>query len=111
MPAITSVLFIRAFMSGLSLEYSWTLILRLLPILFEMFLPVHGPGSAEVIDEPGVPEDQLGWPAIRTIDDRALDAAFHKRVPCIRIETRGLVPLGPHVKWLLEGLRIVERLL
>src|SRR5688572_15022570 len=53
------------------------LVLRLLPTLLEMLLPVHCPGTAEVIDEPRFPEDQLCRPAIRTIDDGALDAALH----------------------------------
>ena len=84
----TSQVFSVRFVTGFSSVWCCLMtasLLRPLPALLEMFLPILRPGAAEVIDIAVIQERELGGPAIRTIHDRALHAALHERVPRLRV--------------------------
>src|SRR5688500_10184061 len=87
-----------------------SLVYGLFPTLFEMLLPIQGPGPPVIIDVSFVAEDQLCRPTVRAIDNRALDSAFDERISRVGIESGRLIPLRDHLKRLFESLRIVESL-
>src|SRR5687768_5095600 len=95
---VFSVRFIMGFSSACCCLMTASL-LRPLPALLKMFLPILRPGAAEVIDIAGIQERELGGPAIRTIHDRALHAALHERVPCLRVvRAKGELPRRDRVQ-------------
>src|SRR5262245_44732488 len=86
------------------------LVLRLLPPLLELRFPILGPRTAEVIDVALVHRRHLRRPAIRSIDDRALHAAFDIREALLGIvEGARLLPRGDHMERTRKRLGIVER--
>src|SRR5919206_4068053 len=84
-------------------------LLRDLPSLLEVFFPVLRPRAPEIIDETRFARDEFGRPAVRTVDDGALHAAFDEVEAPVRIaERRAQLPRRHRVQRTRERLRIIE---